>query len=212
MEPFARDMGYAGPPFAWDPARRFGSELAAAVGLLLFSKYKGALLPKTLLLIGLRDGFFCYRYARPQFARELAASLASLAAQLGFFVALFGPALGALCFFAHSCVGLVYLNVVFTGSHYDLEVFDEATAATLDFAELQLRTTRNYPPGAVAAFFFGGVEYQIEHHLFPSMPRRGFARASREVRAFCDARGLEYKVMPFVDAVRAALRYHVAAR
>ena len=44
------------------------------------------------------------------------------------------------------------------------------------------------------------------------MPRRGFARASREVRAFSEARGLEYKVMPFVDAVRAALRYHVAAR
>lgn len=194
----------------WDPTRRFDSEAAAAVNLLLFSKYKGVLLPKTLLLIGLRDGVFCYRHARQHFARELATSLASFAVQVGFFTALFG-AWGPLCFFAHTCVGLVYLNAVFTGSHYDLETFDPARAEALDFAALQVRTTRNYPPGALAAFVFGGIEYQIEHHLFPNMPRRGFRRASAEVQAFCAARGLEYRVTPFVDAVRAAMRYHVRA-
>lgn len=193
----------------WDPTRRFSTELGAALSLLFISKYKGVALPKTLLLIGLRDGFFCYRYARRNFARELATSIVSITAQIAFFIALYGAALGALCFFAHSFIGLVYLNAVFTGSHYDLPTFTPAEAERLEFAELQVRTTRNYPPGLWSAFVFGGIEYQIEHHLFPNMPRRGFARASREVRAFCESRGIDYQVMPFIEAVRRAMRFHV---
>lgn len=192
----------------WDPARRYSGTLSAAVGLLLFSTIKGVYVPKTLLLIGLRDGYFCYRHARSSFAREALASATSMLFQLGFFIALFGW-MGPACFLLNSWIGLVYLNLVFTGSHYDLEVFDEASAAHLDFADLQIRTTRNYPPGALAAFFFGGIEYQLEHHLFPTMPRRGFPRAAAEVRAFCAARGLPYQVKPFREAVGAALCFHI---
>ena len=192
----------------WDPTRRYSGKLSAFVGLLLFSTIKGVHVPKTLLLIGLRDGYFCYRHARSSFARELLISLLSMLSQLAFFTALFRW-MGPVCFLLHSWIGLVYLNVVFTGSHYDLETFSEAEAEDVEFADLQIRTTRNYPPGALAAFLFGGVEYQIEHHLFPTMPRRGFPRAVAEVRAFCAARGLPYEVVPFHEAVGAALSFHL---
>jgi fatty acid desaturase len=192
----------------WDPTRRYPGWLSAAIGLLLLSRFKGTYVPKTMLLIALRDGYFCYRHARASFARELAVSLASLLAQVGFFTALFGWK-GPLLFVIHTWIGLIYLNLVFTGSHYDREAFDEATAPDIDFAELQIRTTRNYPPGALAAFLCGGIEYQLEHHLFPSMPRRGFPLAVAEVRAFCEARGLRYEVMPFRETLRRALQFHI---
>lgn len=36
---------------------------------------------------------------------------------------------------------------------------------------LQLYTTRNMRPGIFIDWLWGGLNYQIEHHLFPSMPR-----------------------------------------
>ncbi len=192
----------------WDPSRRYGDSLSAFVGLLLFSKFRGVYLPKTLLLLGLRDGYFCFRHARSSFVRELVCSLGSLALQATFFAVLFGWK-GPLAFLVHTIIGLLYLNTAFAGNHYDLESFDEAEAVRIDFAELQIRTTRNYPPGPLAGFVFGGLEYQIEHHLFPNMPRRGFARAAVEVRAFCAARGLRYEVKPFDECIRGVLRFHV---
>jgi fatty acid desaturase len=41
-------------------------------------------------------------------------------------------------------------------------------------------------------FTLGGLNYQIEHHLFPSMPRPNLRRAQPVVRAFCAEKGVEY--------------------
>ena len=38
----------------------------------------------------------------------------------------------------------------------------------------------------------GGLNYQIEHHLFPSMPRPNLRRAQRIVRPFCTANSVTY--------------------
>lgn len=192
----------------WDPSRRYRTWAGAFVGLLLFSKFKGRYLPKTLLLLGLRDGYFCYQHARANFRRELAASIGGFTLQLTFFTVLFG-AWGPLLFLAHTSIGMLYLNTVFAGNHYDLESFDEADAAKLSFAELQVRTSRNYPPGALAAFVFGGLEYQIEHHLFPSMPRAGLRKAAPLVRTFCEAHALPYRQQSFIGSVVGVLRFHL---
>jgi fatty acid desaturase len=39
---------------------------------------------------------------------------------------------------------------------------------------------------------YGGLNYQIEHHLFPSMPRSNLRRAQPLVRAYCAERGISY--------------------
>lgn len=192
----------------WDPERRYQTRLGAAVGLLLFSRVKRVYLPKTLLLLGLRDGYFCYRHHRRDFPRELACSLASFTVQVALFSALHGAA-GPLLFLLHTHLGLVYLNSAFAGNHYDLEHFDEEAARELDFAELQVRTTRNYEGGAVTRFVFGGLEHQIEHHLFPAMPRHHFTRAAPIVRAFCEARGLPYRSLPFLACMKRVIDFHL---
>jgi len=192
----------------WDPDRRYHSLAGAFVGVLLLSRIRGVYLPKTLLLLGLRDGYFCHRYHRARFRAELAGALAGVGAQIVFLTCCFG-AWGSAAFLAHTCIGMVYLNSVFAGNHYDLDSFDEDAARAIPFANLQTRTTRNYRGGALTRFIFGGLEHQIEHHLFPTMPRRGLVRAAPLVRAFCAARGLPYREERFVDCIRGVLRFHL---
>ena len=38
----------------------------------------------------------------------------------------------------------------------------------------------------------GGLNYQIEHHLFPSMPRPHLRRAAPTIRAYCEDHGVPY--------------------
>ena len=42
---------------------------------------------------------------------------------------------------------------------------------TLDFLRKQVLTSRNIRGGWFVDILLGGLNYQIEHHLFPSMPR-----------------------------------------
>ena len=140
----------------WDPERRYRTRLGAFVGVLLFSKFRGRYLPKTLLLLGLRDGYFCYRYHREAFVPELLGSLSGLGGQLAFMCVAFGV-WGPLLFLAHTSIGMLYLNTAFAGNHYDLESFDAAQAEGIPFDELQVPTTRNYRRGALARFVFRGL-------------------------------------------------------
>lgn len=64
--------------------------------------------------------------------------------------------------------------------------------AKVDFLRRQVLMSRNIRGGAVTDFMMGGLNYQIEHHLFPSMPRPNLKRAQPLVRAHCAAHGVAY--------------------
>jgi fatty acid desaturase len=61
-----------------------------------------------------------------------------------------------------------------------------------DFLRKQVLTSRNVSGGRWVDSVLGGLNHQIEHHLFPSMPRPNLRRARPVVRAFCAARGISY--------------------
>ena len=42
--------------------------------------------------------------------------------------------------------------------------------------------------------FTGGLNRQVEHHLFPTLPRHNLGRAQKLIRAFCSKHGLYYEV------------------
>lgn len=193
----------------WDPALRFRTRTRAALNIFLLVRVYGLVLPRFGLLLLLRDGVYCWRSARRRFAFELALILLGHGLQIAFFVALAGRA-GVWLYLAHHYIGIVYLNLVFAGNHYDLPNYEIENARTMPFDELQVRTARNYTDDLWTRFVCGGLEHQIEHHLFPSMPRRNFGRAAPLVRAYCEARGLPYECMPFLDATGRVLDYHVA--
>jgi fatty acid desaturase len=59
-----------------------------------------------------------------------------------------------------------------------------ADGEELDFLRRQVLTSRNVRGSRFVDFLLGGLNYQIEHHLFPSMPRPNLRRAQPLIRAF----------------------------
>jgi fatty acid desaturase len=98
----------------------------------------------------------------------------------------------ALGFFAvHQGVFGLYNSSVFASNHKGMTVISEGESR-LDFLREQVTTSRNVHGRALTDFWYGGLNYQIEHHLFPTMARNRLAEAQRIVKAFCDERGVPY--------------------
>jgi len=68
-------------------------------------------------------------------------------------------------------------------------------------------TSRNVRGGGVTDWFLGGLNYQIEHHLFPSMPRPNLRLAQPLVREHCARIGLPYTETGLVESYAGALRH-----
>jgi fatty acid desaturase len=71
----------------------------------------------------------------------------------------------------------------------------------------QVLTSRNVRGGWLTDFAMGGLNYQIEHHLFPSMPRPSLRRSQALVAAFCADRGLPYCQATLLGSYAQALRH-----
>jgi fatty acid desaturase len=56
----------------------------------------------------------------------------------------------------------------------------------------QVLTARNFYGNWFIDLVYGGLNYQIEHHLFPSMPRNNLRRARPIVRMYCQTQGIAY--------------------
>ena len=84
----------------------------------------------------------------------------------------------------------VYMGASFAPNHKGMPVIAES--ARLDFFSKQVRTSRNIRGGWWATWLMGGLNYQVEHHLFPSMARPHLAEARLVVRDYCDSLGVPY--------------------
>lgn len=84
----------------------------------------------------------------------------------------------------------VYMGASFAPNHKGMPVI--APDAKLDFFSKQVRTSRNIRGGWWATWLMGGLNYQIEHHLFPNMPRTALAKAREIVRDQCDTLAVPY--------------------
>jgi fatty acid desaturase len=84
----------------------------------------------------------------------------------------------------------VYMGASFAPNHKGMPVI--APGAKLDFFSKQVRTSRNIGGGRWATWLMGGLNYQIEHHLFPNMPRPHLARAREIVIEQCRTLSVPY--------------------
>jgi fatty acid desaturase len=85
----------------------------------------------------------------------------------------------------------LYLGISFAPNHKGMPIIESATA--IGFARRQVVTARNIRGGRFTTFMLGGLNRQIEHHLFPSMPRPNLRRVQGLVRDFCAATHLGYR-------------------
>lgn len=84
----------------------------------------------------------------------------------------------------------VYMGASFAPNHKGMPVI--AADAKLDFFSKQVRTSRNVRGGWWATWLMGGLNYQIEHHLFPNMPRPYLAQAREIVIEQCKTLDVPY--------------------
>jgi fatty acid desaturase len=99
----------------------------------------------------------------------------------------------------------VYLGISFAPNHKGMPIIESATVA--GFARRQVVTARNVRGGWFTTFMLGGLNYQIEHHLFESMPRSNLRRVQGVVRDFCVATDLGYREESFVESFRQIVRH-----
>jgi fatty acid desaturase len=53
----------------------------------------------------------------------------------------------------------------------------------------------------------GGLNYQVEHHLFPSMPRPHLRKAAEIVREYCESKGILYTQVSLGASYVAVINY-----
>ncbi|WP_244976202.1 fatty acid desaturase family protein [Nocardia huaxiensis] len=116
------------------------------------------------------------------------------------------PPAKALIFLAvqQALFGL-YMGCTFAPNHKGMEVFPEGDST--DFLRRQVLSSRNVRGGWFTDTALGGLNYQIEHHLFPTMPRPSLHRAQPIVRAHCAELGIPYVETTLLDSYRHALRH-----
>ena len=77
-----------------------------------------------------------------------------------------------------------------------------------DWAEHQVATTVDFAPAnAVLGWYLGGLNFQVEHHLFPSMARNNVRTAHGMVRDYCAEIGVPYHETSLVGSYRELLGF-----
>ncbi len=112
----------------------------------------------------------------------------------------------ALAFVAiQQAVWGVYMGCSFAPNHKGMPTLPPGQ--TIDFLRRQVLTSRNVRGGTVTDFLLGGLNYQVEHHLFPNMPRANLSKAQPLVRAYCAQLGICYTEASLVGSYGAVLRH-----
>jgi fatty acid desaturase len=99
----------------------------------------------------------------------------------------------------------VYLGASFAPNHKGMPILGPQD--TQDFLRRQVLTSRNIRGNWFTDLALGGLNYQIEHHLFPSMPRPSLRRSQPLIRDFCQRHGVTYCEASLIGSYAQALRY-----
>lgn len=111
---------------------------------------------------------------------------------------------GWLVFFLSMHIGLGFvLAIVFQLAHvveeteFEVAGIHETKMIENEWAVHQVKTTANFSPGnKIVSWFAGGLNYQIEHHLFPRISHVHYPALSKIVEEKCKAFNLPYNSIP----------------
>ena len=124
------------------------------------------------------------------FLPELGLMAAHFALYAGLLLYALNPWQALVFALVHQGLFGLYYGLVFAPNHKGMLILDKDNP--LDFVRTQVLTTRNVKPNFLVDFLYGGLNYQIEHHLFTMMPRNRLGKARPIVKEFCRQRGIPY--------------------
>jgi fatty acid desaturase len=99
----------------------------------------------------------------------------------------------------------IYTGSIFAPNHKGLPV--RTDEESLDWLTRQVITSRNIRSGRIIDFLYGGLNYQIEHHLFPTMPRLNLRKARPMVMRYCREREISYHETSLAGAYAEIVRH-----
>ena len=120
-------------------------------------------------------------------------------------IAVLGPALGLGFLAVQLAVFGVYMGACFAPNHKGMPLLENNS--TIDFLRRQVLTSRNIRGGRGMLWFMGGLNYQIEHHLFPRMPSVTLRQVQPIVRDFCAERSIPYTETGLFESYGIIVRY-----
>jgi len=115
------------------------------------------------------------------------------------------PGKAVLFILVHQVLFGGYLGCTFAPNHKGMPTVTDEDR--LDFLRRQVLTSRNVRGSRLVDVALGGLNHQIEHHLFPNMPAPNLRRAQPMVRAYCAEIGVSYEQTGLVDSYVRALRH-----
>jgi fatty acid desaturase len=169
-------------------------QLAEKRGLYRFvARYQAFFLLPLLSLVVYGQHYASLQYlARPSRYRrwEVAAFVGFVAWYLVLPVVVLGPWAALLIVLVHHAAVGIYVGAVFAPNHKGMPI--QMPGEEWDWLTRQVVTSRNIRSNRLTEFLYGGVNYQIEHHLFPAMPRTSLRAARPITMEFCREIGLRY--------------------
>jgi fatty acid desaturase len=121
---------------------------------------------------------------------EMALFAVNVAFLCGLFLYTLGWPAALVALFVREAVAGVYVGSVFAPNHKGMPMI--GPDSELSFLQRQVITSRNVRGSALVDWWYGGLNYQIEHHLFPNLPRNRLREAQKIAKSFCIERGVPY--------------------
>lgn len=98
-----------------------------------------------------------------------------------------------------------FMGIAFAPNHKGMPLVPEN--AKLGYFERQVLTSRNIKSNWATDNFMGGLNFQVEHHLFPSMPRTQLHKANKLVKNYCAENNIPFTEMTMPSSFKVIIQY-----
>jgi fatty acid desaturase len=112
---------------------------------------------------------------------------------------------GIIFILVHQMLFGLYLGLTFAPNHKGMPILEKGSQ--IDFLRRQVLTARNVTSSPFNDYMYGGLNYQIEHHLFPSMPRKNLKEAQKIIKAYCASHSIPYYETTASQSLKEILTY-----
>lgn len=194
-----RDPDVGVGAICWTTEQAMGRSRAMA----WLGRHQGQLFFPLLMLEALNLHVGSVRMARS--LKELVMLAVHVAAYVGVLLFAMGPGKAAVFILVHQALIGLHLGCAFAPGHKGMPM--PPPGSRWDFLRKQVLTTRNVKGGPATDWFLGGLNYQIEHHLFPGMPRPHLRKTQTLVRAHCAKLGVAYAEESLVSSFAITIRH-----
>jgi fatty acid desaturase len=148
--------------------------------------------------------FLIEKKAKSTLAESLALG-AHFALYFGLLFSVLEPFQALLFIAVHRGLFGLFMVSIFAPNHKAMPVLDRDSQ--LDFLHRQVLTSRNVIAHPITDFWYGGLNYQVEHHLFPRLPRNKLRKAQPIVKDFCRAHSIAYHETSVLQSYREILQH-----